>query len=346
MKKLFLLALLALTFCLPSAGQIREIYDDGYVDVSYGGGIYARLADAMYSYRLIYDRYPETKREILDILLQISEEERAFYIPPRDCVSVKDPIVADQKPVELDSSEDVIDLFAMVDQTDHVEKLLNYRDSVLTVDLNNPENTLVVSGDTCTFTYAQATREVTFYGINDSIPPIVRRLKMVQCIGGAEELQKTESVEFRRSIRSRFFDLDGKCLFPMTTSSPFMPAEVTRPFRYFAIMESRTAGEPEFPMFGHIRFPLVFVPVTMTRSGDFSIDTSCLDGIQLYYRERTSNPDSVIGTITLEDAMDQDRIDAMKAYLTDFLAKHKEVYTIKLWEVLCFNLKENDDARD
>ncbi len=346
MKNLLFSLLLALKFCLPSAGQIREIYDDGYVDVSYGGGIYARLADAMYSYRLIYDRYPETKREILDILLQISEEERAFYIPPRDCVSVKDPIVADQKPVELDSSEDVIDLFAMVDQTDHVEKLLNYRDSVLTVDLNNPENTLVVSGDTCTFTYAQATREVTFYGINDSIPPIVRRLKTVQCIGGVAELQKTESVEFRRSIRSRFFDLDGKCLFPMTTSSPFMPAEVTRPFRYFAIMESRTAGEPEFSMFGHIRFPLVFVPVTMTRSGDFSIDTSCLDGIQLYYRERTSDPDSVNGTITLEEAMDQDRIKAMKAYLTDFLAKHKEVYTIKLWEVLCFNLKENDGAQE
>lgn len=335
MKKLLFSLLLALTFCLPSAGQIREIYDDGYVDVSYGDGIYARLADAMYSYRLIYDRYPETKREILDILLQISEEERAFYIPPRDCVSVKDPIVADQKPVELDSSEDVIDLFAMVDQTDRVEKLLNYRDSVLTVDLNNPENTLVVSGDTCTFTYAQATREVTFYGINDSIPPIVRRLKTVQCIGGVAELQKTEPVEFRRSIRSRFFDLDGKCLFPMTTSSPFMPAEVTRLFRYFAIMESRTAE-----VFGHIRFPLVFVPVTMTRSGDFSIDTSCLDGIQLYYRERTSDPDSVIGTITLEEAMDQDRIKAMKAYLTDFLSKHKEVYTIKLWEVLCFNLKD------
>ena len=105
-------------------------------------------------------------------------------------------------------------------------------------------------------------------------------------------------------------------------------------------MESRTAGEPEFPMFGHIRFPQVFVPVTMTRGGEFSIDTSCLDGIQLYYRERTSDPDSVIGTITLEEALDQDRINAMKAYLTDFLAKHKEVYTIKLWEVLCFNLKD------
>ena len=346
MKKLLFSLLLSLTFCLPSAGQIREIYDDGYVDVSYGDGIYARLADAMYSYRMLYDRHPETKKDILDILLQISEEERAYYIPPRDCVSVKDPIVADQKPVELDSSEDVIDLFAMVDQTDHVEKLLNYRDSVLTVDLNNPENTLVVSGDTCTFTYAQATREVTFYGINDSIPPIVRRLKTVQCIGGVAELQKTESVEFRRSIRSRFFDLDGKCLFPMTTSSPFMPAEVTRPFRYFAIMEPRMVVEPEFPAFDSRRFPLVFVPVTMTRSGDFSIDTSCLDGIQLYYRERTSDPDSVIGTITLEEAMDQDRIKAMKAYLTDFLSKHKEVYTIKLWEVLCFNLKENDGAQE
>ena len=320
MKKLFLLALLALTFCLPSAGQIREIYDDGYVDVSYGGGIYARLADAMYSYRMNYGRYPDNKAILLDYFLAIAKEEYDFYVPQN--------------------------ILGFPTGNKETAKILARRNKELTADLKNPENTLVVSGDTCTFTYAHTTREITFYGIDDSMPPVVRKLKAVQCIGGAEELQKTESVEFRRSIRSRFFDLDGKCLFPMTTSSPFMPAEVTRPFRYFAIMEPRMVVDPEFPAFDSRRFPLVFVPVTMTRSGDFSIDTSCLDGIQLYYRERTSNPDSVIGTITLEDAMDQDRIDAMKAYLTDFLAKHKEVYTIKLWEVLCFNLKENDDARD
>ena len=84
----------------------------------------------------------------------------------------------------------------------------------------------------------------------------------------------------------------------------------------------------------------------MTRGGDFCIDTSCLDGIQLYYRERTSGLDSIIGTITIDDAMDQDRMDVMKAYLIEFLANHEDVYTIKLWEIICFNIKENDGARE
>ena len=128
-------------------------------------------------------------------------------------------------------------------------------DRVLTEDLNNPENTLVVSGDTCTFTYVRATREVTFNRINDSFPPVVRRLKTVQCIGGVADLQKTESAEFRRSIRSRFFDKDGKCI--MTSEAPFMPKEVARPFRYVVTMEPRIAVEPEYPMFDHRRFPLV-----------------------------------------------------------------------------------------
>lgn len=132
----------------------------------------------------------------------------------------------------------------------------------------------------------------------------------------------------------------------MTSEAPFMPKEVARPFKYVVTMEPRIAVEPEYPMFDHRRFPLVFVPVTMTRGGDFSIDTSCLDGIQLYYRERTSGLDSIIGTITIDDAMDQDRMDDMKAYLIEFSANHEDVYTIKLWEIICFNIKENDGARE
>jgi hypothetical protein len=317
MKKLLFSLLLALTFCLPSAGQIREIYDDGYVDVSYNSGLYIRLADAMYAYRMNYGRYPDNKAILLDYFLDIAKEEYDFYVPQN--------------------------ILGFPTGNKETAKTLARRNKELTADLKNPENTLVVSGDTCTFTYAHTTREITFYGIDDSMPPVVRKLKAVQCIGGAEELQKTESEIFRTWIFSRFYDKNGKMIY--RKESPFV-RDINLPFRYVVAMESRTAGEPEFPMFGHILFPLVFVPVTMTRGGNFSIDTSCLDGIQLYYRERTSDPDSVIGTITLEEAMDQDRIKAMKAYLTDFLSKHKEVYTIKLWEVLCFNLKENDGAQE
>ena len=41
--------------------------------------------------------------------------------------------------------------------------------------------------------------------------------------------------------------------------------------------------------------------------------------------------------ITIEEAIDQDYIDTLKAYMTDYLHQHEEVYTMKLWELVLFN---------
>ena len=81
------------------------------------------------------------------------------------------------------------------------------------------------------------------------------------------------------------------------------------------------------------------VPVTLTRDGAFNYDLSCLEGLQLYYQEYGKRTDSTnrIGPITIEEAIDQDYIDTLKAYMTDYLNQHEEVYTMKLWELVLFN---------
>ena len=80
-------------------------------------------------------------------------------------------------------------------------------------------------------------------------------------------------------------------------------------------------------------------PVTMTRDGTFTYDLSCLEGLQLYYQPYGKRFDSTnrIGPVTIEEAFDQDYIDTIKAYMTDYLDQHEEVYTMKLWEMVLFN---------
>ena len=76
------------------------------------------------------------------------------------------------------------------------------------------------------------------------------------------------------------------------------------------------------------------IPFTMTRNGDFSYDMSCLDGIQLYYSiyGKWLEPTNTIGTITLEEAIDPDYLDTVKAYMEGFMADHEEVGRMCLWE--------------
>ncbi|SKC36454.1 hypothetical protein SAMN06298214_0017 [Bacteroidales bacterium WCE2004] len=81
------------------------------------------------------------------------------------------------------------------------------------------------------------------------------------------------------------------------------------------------------------------IPLTMTRDGAFTYDLSCLEGLPLYYQEYGKRHDSTnrIGPITIEEAIDPDYIDTIKAYMTDYLSRHEEVYTMKLWEMVLFN---------
>ena len=75
MKRVFFFVLLLSLFCLPSNGQIREIYEDGKIVNHNGGGFFISLGEAMFSYRVVYGRYPDEKRILLDYFLEVSKDE-------------------------------------------------------------------------------------------------------------------------------------------------------------------------------------------------------------------------------------------------------------------------------
>ena len=144
MKRVLSIILLMTAFYLPSNGQIREILDNGEVLEYYSGMVFETLGESMYSYRFIYGRYPEDKQALLDFHLEKAKvEEHVLF---RGLL-----FNLEEGSVEFE-----------YDDEDHYNALLAKRDSLITVDLNNPENVLTVSGDTCTFTYAKATREPFF----------------------------------------------------------------------------------------------------------------------------------------------------------------------------------------
>lgn len=302
-KVLFVLCFI-ITFCHPSFGQIREIYDDGEIVEDYHGGIFLSLGDAMFSYRHVYGRYPDDKIVLLDYFLDLSKDEYDYY--------------------------------ANADST--FFKLFAERDSLLTIDLNAPENVLIVSGDTCTFSYARATREHTFYDLDDTVG-VVRKLCAVQCIGGPVEQQKKDYDGFRMWARSRAYDKNGKCLWSLCSESPMMPREVNRQFRYLVTQDPFEENEHEIEIIGYRR--PVFVPITITRSGmiRYGNDMPRLKGIQMYYQElgKGFSSENAIDTIQLEDALDPDHLDAIKAYLKDFFDEHEEVDRMELWELILFN---------
>ena len=66
MKRVLLSVLMISAFCLPSNGQIREIFDNGEIVEYYGGLIFETLGESIYSYRFVYGRYPEDKQALLD----------------------------------------------------------------------------------------------------------------------------------------------------------------------------------------------------------------------------------------------------------------------------------------
>lgn len=306
MKRVFLFVLMISTFCFPSFGQIREIYNDGEIIVHYGGGFFFSLGEAIFSYRVVYGRYPDKKRILLDYFLEVSKDEYDDY--------------------KADST---------------IISLLAERDSILTVDLNDPDNVLTVSGDTCIFSYAKPKREHTFYNVDDTVP-IVRTLSSVQCIGGLTELQKTDYDMFRSWLRSRFYDKNGKCLWSLCTEAPYMPRNINRQFRYVVTMEPRIIHEDRheiYPINWEEKTEPVLIAITITRSGILSYEMPRLDGIQLYYQElgKPFRLENALGTIEMEDVIDPDHLNAIKAYMKIFLDEHEEVETIKLWEAVLFN---------
>ena len=314
MKRVLSVFLLITAFCLPSNGQIREILDNGEVLEYYSGMVFETLGESMYSYRFIYGRYPEDKQTLLDFHLEKAKVEEHVLFRG---------LLLDFENGSVEFEED--------DDSDYTA-LLAKRDSIITVDLNDPENVLTVSGDTCTFTYAKATRELFYYGFDESVSDF--KLRAIQCIGGPEDLQKKDYLPFRQHIRTLVYDKDGKCLLPLCSDAPYAPREVSWKYKYVV---SRDPAEYHEGGGVYSLARPVLIPFTITRSGALSYDVSCLDGMQLYYRKDVSSTGDSIDAIKIEDAIDPEYLDALKTYTKVFFDEHEEVDCVKLWELVWFN---------
>lgn len=314
MRRVLYVFLLIMAFCLPSNGQIREILDDGEVLEYYSGMVFETLGESMYSYRFIYGRYPEDKQTLLNFHLEKAKVEEHVLFRG---------LLLDFENGSVEFEED--------DDSDYTA-LLAKRDSLITVDLNDPENVLTVSGDTCTFTYAKATRELFYYGFDESVSDF--KLRAIQCIGGPEDLQKKDYLPFRQHIRTLVYDKDGKCLLPLCSDAPYAPREVSWKYNYVV---SRDPAEYHEGGGVYSLARPVLIPFTITRSGALSYDVSCLDGMQLYYRKDVSSTGDSIDAIKIEDAIDPEYLDALKTYTKVIFDEHEEVDCVKLWELVWFN---------
>ena len=121
MRRIFLLVMLICTFCLPSNGQIREIFDNGEL-VEYYGGVFETLGESIYSYRFVYGQYPEDKQALLDFQrdrskIEAKEHEELFH-------------------------GHLLHLYIGGEYYDdsRYTSLIDKRDSLIAVDLNDPEN--------------------------------------------------------------------------------------------------------------------------------------------------------------------------------------------------------------
>ena len=314
MKRALSVFLLIMAFCLPSMGQIREIFDSGE-SVDYTGGlVFETLGESIYSYRFVYGRYPEDKQALLD------------FQRDRSKIEAEDDVLF---------RGGIINLFVDGEYCDfsRFTSLLAKRDSLIAADLNDPENVLTVSGDTCTFSYAKATRESYYYAFDENFSDF--KLRAIQCIGGPEGLQKKDYRSFRQHIRTLAYDKNGKCLWPLCSEAPYLSQEVDWEFRYVVSRDPGNYADGS----GYSLARPVLIPFTITRSGILSYDVSCLDGLQLYcraFRDLNSTADSE-GTITIEEALDPDYREAIKTYTKTFFDEHEEVDRMELWELVLFN---------
>ena len=298
MKKAVLLVLMLSAFCLPSKGQMFIIYEDGEI-VNNTGGCMGYLAG------------------IADTMFDF----RVTY--GRYPKNKKELLDYDLSMVKNDSG--------VLDYSNYysIYGLRAQEMMMVTKQIKNWRNKYTVSGDTG-----------TFYVAKDKCT--------IQCIGGAAEMQIYDNGGFRGWSRSRFYDKDGKCLWSLCSESPMMPVDVNRQFRYVVTLNPHEEDDPEAEVIvkeesidGSLRFSPFFVPITVTRNGEISFnkEMSRLVGTRLYYQEygKQISLKSAIGTITLKEAIDPARLDAIKAYMKVYFDEHEEVERAELWEMLMFN---------
>lgn len=195
---------------------------------------------------------------------------------------------------------------------------LEIRKKHFTKLLNNRKNRYSTTGNSCSFYISKARTTL-------------------QCIGGVAEMQKSDSYLFRIWTFSRFYDKNGNHLWSRCSESPFMPRDIRMQFSNIVTTAPKGLSEQDIT---HKQWtPPVLIPITMTRNGELNYDASCLNGLQLYYQEfgQPYKKENTIGPITIEEAIDPKYIEEMKAYLKDFMDKHEDIYSIKLWEFVLFN---------
>lgn len=194
--------------------------------------------------------------------------------------------------------------------------------NAVTKEINNKRNRLTVSGDTC-----------SFY--------IAKERGTIQCIGGLANLQRYNYDLFQSWIRSRFYDKNGKHLWLLDEDAPLMPKEVNRQFRFVVTMEPRTLHEDHELVFLNLEVESepVLISLTITRNGTISYELPRLEGVQLYYQElgKPFRLENAIDGITIEEVIDQDRLDAIQTYMKGYFDEHEEVDSAKLWELVLFN---------
>ena len=118
MKRVLLSVMLLSAFCLPSNGQIREIFDNGEIVEYYGGLVFETLGESIYSYRFVYGRYPEDKQALLDFQRDQSKVEA--------------------KEDEVFHGQHLLNLYIGGEYYDdsRYTSLIDKRDSLIAVDLN------------------------------------------------------------------------------------------------------------------------------------------------------------------------------------------------------------------
>lgn len=112
MKKSISIILLSVMFSFSSVGQIRIILEDGSShDYLFGPG--RTIADWIFEYRLIYDKYPSSKNELIDFQRDIP---------------------------------------ALISEDEDINYMMAARDSIFLNRMQDDNCVLATSGDTCSFT--------------------------------------------------------------------------------------------------------------------------------------------------------------------------------------------------
>ena len=177
----------------------------------------------------------------------------------------------------------------------------------------------------------------------------------IKCIGGVSDMQSCDYSAFRSWIQIRCFDNKGKIIHSLSHHAPSLDDTIRSRFVYRLVIKGNFSKE-EKPSHGdeHIEeeflmpfFSPVMIPFSMSRSGKFCYDLSKVNGWLFYYEKPNSSTSrKPLGVIALEDAIDQEYINAIRSHLEEFLRQHPEVETIKTWEYLLFNdpPKEGDST--